>query len=631
MGRFVGIQLKHGKTDVWPDVIDRMLAQIHYRADVIMKQRCGLNVFFSIAYCKNVSASKQIVGFDESKELCVCLDGDVFFNGVDTEAFSSYKVNSDAENLLALYEAYGIDLLRKIDGSYAIAIWDGSANKLVLVRDRIGSKPLFYINTNNGFVFASEIKAILDSELYEKSVNLQALNNFLSYGYVANPYTMFDSIKQVKPGHMLICQNGNIIEKPYWKYSYRHNEQDESETYYKDKFLEIFECSVLKRLKRHPDAGAFLSGGLDTSGVVAVMHKLKRSSFKVFTAGFKEDQYNEIPEAKLLAGHFGLEHHAITVKFDEDFPSLLEKLVWHHDTPFADTSAIPSYYAAKLAKEHVDVVLTGDFPDQLIGGSSHHALALSRELHDSVWKRMLRNSKLNQLVARLPWRAGGNTFFDKAKRFLYRETFSLEEQRIVQNMPIPPLLKRCLYSPDMLEVNKKYDPLNIAKSIYQEVDDAGLLDKLLYFDILSYAPDDLMVKVDRMTQAHGLTAISPFHDLELIEFIATLPTNLKIRGNERKYIMREALRALLPNQTLNKKKQGFAMPIGEWLINNLSDYVRDILLDSRTLNRGYFNKKFMRKMVENFLAGKTDYASGSEAAIISLITLELWHRIFIDK
>ena len=161
--------------------------------------------------------------------------------------------------------------------------------------------------------------------------------------------------------------------------------------------------------------------------------------------------------------------------------------------------------------------------------------------------------------------------------------------------------------------------------------DANLLLNLLYFDILSYAPYDLMVKVDRMTQAHGLTAISPFYDLEFVEFMATVPTHLKIRGTERKYIMREVLRPLLPEQTLNKKKQGFAMPIVEWLINNLSDYVRDVLLDSRTLNRGYFNRKFMRKMVENFLAGKTDYASGSEAAIISLITLELWHRIFIDN
>lgn len=629
MSCIAGIQCFDRNCQADKNLIQLMLDAMRHRTPRSAIISPTKNTVLGVGYREHSDRNKHYQ--NETDQLWVALEGDTFSAEVADSADCNHSCLSDSEMVLQLYRRYGESFVEKLDGSYTIAIWDGSANKLVLVRDRVGSKPLFYTTSSNFILFASEIKAILVSELYEKSVNLQALNNFLSYGYVPNPMTLFESIRQVKPGHMLICKDGNIVEKPYWNFVYRQDEQDESETYYKDKFLEIFECSVLKRLKRHPDAGAFLSGGLDTSGVVAVMHKLKLSSFKVFTAGFEEERYSEIAEAKMLADHFGLEHHTITVKFDNDFPSLLEKLVWHHDTPFADTSAIPSYYAAKLAKEYVDVVLTGDFPDQLIGGSGHHAMALYRQSHDPAWKRMLRNSKLNQLVARLPWSAGESTLSDKIKRFLYRETFSLEEQRIVQNMPIPPLLKRCLYSSDMLKVNKKYDPLNIARDIYQEVDDGSLLDKLLYFDILSYAPDDLMVKVDRMTQAHGLTSISPFHDLEFVEFMATVPTHLKIKGSERKYIMREALRPLLPEQTLNKKKQGFAMPIGDWLINNLSDYVRDILLDSRTLNRGYFNKKFMRKMVNNFLAGKTDYASGSEATIISLTTLELWHRIFIDK
>jgi len=596
----------------------------------ILKKICRVkkDTVFGFRYHNPMDENKMFAS-DDSRRLWVVLDGEGFSDTFNAEA--SGVPNCDAARILSAYAKKGESFVTHFDESCSVAIWDEKEQKLLLVRDRVGSKPLFYARAENTLLFASEIKAILDSDFYKKSVNLRALNYFLSYGYVPNPHTMFHSIEQVKPGHMLICKDGNIVEKPYWKFVYRQDKQDKPEEYYKKNFLKNFEISVSKCLNKHPDAGAFLSGGLDTSGVVAVMHKLKQSPFKVFTAGFKEEQYSEIAEAKLLADHFGLEHHTITVKFDKDFPLLLEKLVWHYDSPFADTSAIPSYYAAKLAKEYVDVVLTGDFPDQLFGGSSHHALALSRELYDPVWKRTLRNKKLNQFVTRFPWRAGKNTFFDKTKRFLYRETFSLEEQRILLSMPISPLLKRCLYSPDMLEVNDKYDPLDIAITLYREAGDVSLLDKLLYFDIHSYAPDDLMVKVDRMTQAHGLTVISPFHDLEFVEFIATVPTHLKIKGSERKYIMREALRPMLPEQTLNKKKQGFAMPIGEWLINNLSDYVCDVLLDSRTLNRGYFNKKFMRNMVDNFLAGKTDYASGSEAAIISLITLELWHRIFIDK
>ena len=628
MSAIAGIFQEESEKSISSKKIDRMLAIMKHRGAACATEASHGKCAFGVC-SDNLSDLAAIFAFNRAQAIWVILVGDIFDTKINEP--SENAPQTDGELVLRLYRTYGTEFVHRIDGSYAIAIYDGQLNELLLIRDRFGSKPLFYTRVENTLLFASEIKAILASGLYKKTVNLRSLNYFLSYGYVPNPDTMFDSIKQVKPGYMLICKDGNIIEKPYWKFTYKQNKQSRPNNYYKEKFLEIFEGAVSKRLKRHPDAGAFLSGGLDTSGVVAVMHKLKQSPFKVFTAGFEEEQYSEIVEAKMLADHFGLEHHTITLQFDKDFSSLLEKLVWNHDAPFADTSAIPSYYAAKLAKEYVDVVLTGDFPDQLIGGSSHHALALYRESHDPAWKKTLRNTKLNQLVARLPWSAGESTLSDKIKRFFYRETFSLEEQRIVQNMPIPHLLKRCLYSPDMLEVAKMYDPLNIAQALYREVGDASLLDKLLYFDIHSYAPDDLMVKVDRMTQAHGLTAISPFHDLEFVEFMATVPAHLKIKGSERKYIMREALRPLLPEQTLNKKKQGFAMPIGEWLVNNLSDYVRDVLLDSRTLNRGYFNKKFMRKMVNNFLAGKTDYASGSEATIISLITLELWHRIFIDK
>ncbi|MCK5503603.1 MAG: hypothetical protein KAJ10_00470, partial [Thermodesulfovibrionia bacterium] len=371
----------------------------------------------------NPMDENRIFASDDSRKLWVVLNGESFSDTFNAEA--SGVSNRDAARILYAYAKKGENFVQYFDGLYSVAIWDEKEQKLLLVRDRVGSKPLFYARAENTLVFASEIKAILDSGLHEKIVNLRALNYFLSYGYVPNPHTMFDSIKQVKPGHMLICKDGNIVEKPYWKFTYKQNKQIKPDNYYKEKFFEIFEGAVLKRLKRHPDAGAFLSGGLDTSAVVSIMHKLKRSPFKVFTAGFKEDQYNEIPEAKMLADYLGLEHHTITVKFDKDFPSLLEKLVWHHDTPFADTSAIPSYYAAKLAKEYVDVVLTGDFPDQLIGGSSHHALALYRESHDPALKKMLRNKKLNMLVAHLPWCAGESTLSDKIKRFLYRETFSL--------------------------------------------------------------------------------------------------------------------------------------------------------------------------------------------------------------
>lgn len=246
---------------------------------------------------------------------------------------------------------------------------------------------------------------------------------------------------------------------------------------------------------------------------------------------------------------------------------------------------------------------------------------------------MLKNKSLpfNRLAGRLEVSAGTTSLKDKVIRAFYRETFSIEDQRVMLSMPIQPYLKGLMLSPQLLGLYKRNDPLYYAKKCFEEVSDKTLLDKILYFDINFYATDNLNVKVHRMCQAHNLRAISPFWDKELVEFSAALPPDLKIRKDSQKFILRESMRTLLPEQTLSKKKQGFAMPIGEWLVRKMQDFVGDTLLDSSTLNRGYFNKKFMRTMVDNFLAGKNDYATGSESTIISLITFELWHRCYIDR
>ena len=609
------------------ELLEAMLETIQHRAPYSQMHNSHEGISFGVRYHHLEKLSGAMV-YDKARDILAIVDGTIL-NYREDYGFKG-QFNNDAEIILKLYKKEGDNFLNNIDGQYAIAIWDGKEKRLLLARDRVGCKPLFYTTFDNGVVFASEIKAILATKLCPKSVDLIALNNFLSYWYVPNPDTLLNSLKQVRPGHLLLIEGGNIIEKSYWKFTYKQDEKDHGEAYYKEKFLEVFINSVSRCIKRYPDCGAFLSGGLDSSSVVAVMHELKQAPFKVFTGGFKEEQYNEIGDAKVVADHLDLDHHSVIVELQKDLPQLLEKIVWYHDAPFVDTSAIPSYFAAKLAKEHVDVVLTGDFPDQLMGGSGHHVAFMSRCQSDPFIYGLLRNKMFNYIVTRMPWSSGSTSTIDRLKRMIYRETFPLEEQRIIMNMPVPELLKRCLYSSEMKKMNRENNPLNYARSLYQEVDDYGLLDKLLYFDTLSYATDDLMVKVDRMTAAHGLIAVSPFHDLELIEFIAALPEKYKMKNFVGKYIMREALRPMLPEYTLNKKKKGFDMPVEEWLVKNNGQYVKEILLDAKTLNRGYFNKVFMARMVEDFLNMKTDYASGSAATIISLLTCELWHRIFVD-
>lgn len=570
----------------------------------------------------------RIIAKDENRQVCVVIDGELTHitaghpNGIGQDF-------SDAQTVLDLYITYGCGFLEYIDGSYAIVIWDGRTEDLVLVRDRVGSRPLFYMQTPQVFGFASEIKGLLASGYCKRTVDLATVNSFLSFGYVPNPKTLFQDIHQVKPGYCLKVSSEKVQEHQYWKFAYHDMPGSLSEAQIQELFWEKLCTAVARRLKRHPDCGAFLSGGLDTSGVVAAMHTLLQHSFKVFTGAFPEKEFDESGDAKVVSDHFGIEHHIVTIQVNE-FHDLLKKLVWHHDAPFADTSAIPSYFTARFARTHVNTLLTGDFPDQVLGGSGHHAKALARQSNDTLVHKLLRSRPARAILSQLPLAAGTTSLPDRVKRFLYRESHSFEEQRHILDMPLPDTLKQWLYSPDMLNTHKNHHPLDLARSIYNACSRDNLLDRLLFFDTLSYAPDDLMVKVERMTMAHGLNALSPFHDREWIEFAACLPANMKIRDLQRKYVMREALRPYLPGYTLEKKKKGFDMPIGEWLIKRYADYVKEILLDGKTLKRGYFKPDFLETLVTNFLSEKTDYATGSDAAIISLLTLELWHRIFID-
>jgi asparagine synthase (glutamine-hydrolysing) len=337
---------------------------------------------------------------------------------------------------------------------------------------------------------------------------------------------------------MLIYEVGRITEKVYWKCKYVYDKPEKSDSYYIDHFCSILKAAISKRINRYPDAGVFLSGSLDSSTVVTIMSELNDQQFKVFTAAFEEKSWNEVNDTKIVDDHLGLKHHIIKIKFKRSFPDLLEKLVWLYDAPFGDTSAIPTYFAAKLAKDHTDTLITGDLPGQLFGGSDHHINIPYREKHDPIWKKILRKKRLNNIIIKLSLRAGEATISDKIKRLLYRETFPLEEQRILLGMPIPPLFKNCLYSAGLLEINKKDDPLESARSLYSEADSEVLLDKLLYFDTLSGAPDGLMVKVERMTAAHGLNVTSPFRDMDFVEFVSALLIHLKVCGENRKYILR---------------------------------------------------------------------------------------------
>ncbi len=564
---------------------------------------------------------------DTDTGMHVIMDGEIY--DVMGDTIDIIEHNTDARILGELYIKHGLHCAEMLDGIYAAAIWEDGPKRLTLLRDRLGVKPLFYYYTKGQVLFASEVKGIVASQKYHPKADPRSVDLFLSYGYIPAPHTLFEGVKQLPPASYARFHGGECEVKRYWRLGELEIDIGDPETRI-DRFEELLRRAVEKRVKRHPDAGAFLSGGLDTGTTVAMRCQVQESPFPVFTAGFREQGYNEIPEAELIAKHFGLPHQTVVVEFENDFMGFLEKLVWHHDGPFADTSAIPSYHVASLARQHVDTVFTGDFPDQMLGGSGHYIKSLVGEASDNDIRRLFRMKPLAHFIRSLPMAAGTAGFMDRLKRAVYRETFSYEEQRVLLDMPAQPLLKRSLYTKDFYDFCRDEDPLELAWQCLDEAPKPSLLDRLLYFDMHYYAPDDLMVKVDRMSCAHGLCTVSPFHDPDLVGFSWGLPPNWKIRGNERKYILRRVAAKYLPMSVLEKKKQGFAMPIGRWLVQKLGNQVEELLCSPNATSRGYFKPHFLRGLVSRFLKGETDYASGSEGLVIALITLEMWHRLFVD-
>ncbi len=621
-----------GLIDLVSDINKTEANKINSSMQKALSQRSGAHAIYSLFVNGFINAGTECKEkgncffSDEETGCIVALDGEIY-NALDDVEKSS---QGDAERIGKWYRDYGEAFVGKLDGVFSFAIWDGKNRKLILARDRFGTKPLYVYRNNDIVLFASEIKALFSSGLYEPQVDLLSVDMFLTYGYIPAPKTMFKDIFQVLPATVVTLSHTEIREKQYWSYGEGIAKNNDPKDY-PEQFEHLLKESIQKRVKRHPDAGCFLSGGLDTGIVVALRAEMQTKKFPVFTLGFHEKEYNEIPEAELVAHKYNLSHFSQQVSFEENFFDLLKKLVWHHDSPFTDTSAIPSYMVAALARECVDTVFTGDFPDQMLGGSGHYMLALENSRRMSICKKLLRDKTVSKFIRSIPSKSATKSIGDRFKRALYRETFPPEMQQILLNMPAPPLFKRALYSQDFRKLCAGHDPLEMAKNSFLECPKTDLLSRMLYFDMSYYAVDDLMVKVDRMSAAHGLCTISPFHDNALAEFAWQLPSSWKIRGNERKYILRRVAAEKLPQQILEKKKQGFAMPINSWLISKLGSEVESLLGSNHSLSRGLFDPVFIKQLLRRFLAGKTDYASGSEGLMIALITLELWYQTYFDN
>lgn len=537
-----------------------------------------------------------------------------------------FKSKSDTEVILHAYEEWGVECLNFFRGMFAFAIWDSNLQRLFLARDRLGKKPLVYFHQNTQFAFASEIKALLQMPEVERNVNHSALHHYLNYQYVPSPDTIFEGIKKLLPAHYLLYdRNGSVKVERYWRLNFSsvtHTDIDSQEI--SERIRTELEESVKFRLISDVPVGAFLSGGVDSSLIVGMMAKLNSTPVKTFSIGFEEKDFDELSYARLVANQFDTEHHEFVVK--PNAIDLLPKLVWHYNEPFADSSAIPTFYVANVTKDFVKVVLTGDAGDENFAGYPRYLrsewVASFTRLPDKLRKDLLPN--LLRTFSALHWREKTlNRLADFVESLSQDQARNYAEQIKIFNAKE----KENIYTESFMECVKGIDPLTFLINKFEESETENLLDSLLYVDINSYLPEDLLVKMDIATMANSLEARVPFLDHKFMEFVASIPSHLKRKGSKTKFILKAAFKDFLPESIFTRKKMGFGVPVSRWFRNELKDYVYEILLDPRTLKRGYFKRESIERLLNDHSHLRYDHSS----KIWALLFLEMWFRVFIDK
>jgi asparagine synthase (glutamine-hydrolysing) len=537
-----------------------------------------------------------------------------------------FKSKSDTEVILHGYEEWGVDCLQRLRGMFAFAIWDSNLQRLFMTRDRLGKKPLVYFYQNGHFAFASEIKALLQVPWIEKKVSGNAIHHYLTYQYIPSPETIFEGINKLPPAHYLLYdRHGNLKIERYWRLNFNsshHVGADLQELM--DRIRIELEESVKLRLISDVPLGAFLSGGVDSSLIVGIMAKLGNNSVKTFSIGFEEKEFDELSYAKLVSNHFSTDHHEFIVK--PNAIEILPKLVWHYNEPFADSSAIPTYYVASMTKDFVKVILTGDAGDENFAGYPRYLrsewVADFTKLPDKLRKDLL--PSLLRMFSTFRWREETlNRLADFVESLSRNQARNYAEQIKVFNAKE----REDIYTKDFKEFVSGTDPLDFLINKFEESKTENLIEQLLYVDMNSYLPEDLLVKVDIATMANSLEARVPFLDHKFMEFIASIPPRLKLKGSKTKFILKTAFKDLLPEAIFNRKKMGFGVPVSRWFRNELKDYIYGILLDSRSLNRGYFTPEGVRRLLEDHVSQHHDHS----AKIWALLILEMWFRVFMDR
>ncbi len=535
-----------------------------------------------------------------------------------------FRSRTDSEVILHLYEDKGEGLLQELRGMFAFGLWDDKKGKLLLARDRLGEKPLAYARMGNDLVFASEIKALFRDTGLVPRVDPKAIFHYLTFQYVPSPMSAFAGVEKIPPAHYLTWQDGVVRLHRYW--SLPHPEGRNPERIQRpEEVLERLEEAVRIRMVSDVAVGAFLSGGLDSSAVVALMSRHAQGSVRTLTVGFPDPGYNESRYARLVSRYLGTDHAEIVV--DMDIREELPKIAWHYDEPFADASAVPTYYLAKAMRSLATVALDGDGGDETLAGYDRYRAARWLGLYGRL-PRTVRDGFIHRVLEALPMRGWERSNWLHRARIFARPGEERLERRYGQWMSHFTADERAsLCTKEFLEEVSDTDPLALMEKHFSGGSAGGdTLQRLLRVDMASYLPDDLLVKTDIASMAHGLEVRAPFLDHHFVEFASRIPSRYKVRRGKGKFILRKALRGVLPPEILARRKMGFSPPLARWIQRDLREMAEELLTSSRARERGYFRGHRVEEILREHLGG----VRNRHHQIWNLMMLELWHRVHVD-
>lgn len=616
----VGIYRFRSREQVLVEEITKMSDTIPYRGPDDSGDFCDKNLGLGhrrLSIIDTSSRSKQPMESTDG-DLVITYNGEVFNYLELKEELEQQGVNfrtgSDTEVILEMFRVYGEKCIDRMIGMFAFAIWDRKQQKLFLARDRMGIKPLYYTLDDQGIIFASEIKAILAAVPQKPTVNMAMFDAYMSVGYTPTENTLFQGIVKLKPGHFMVIEDGQIRTQQYWDLKYDQG-KDLGEEYYIQRTRELLEDAVRLRLRSDVPLGVFLSGGLDSSAVVSIMHKLGAENIKTFSVAWDSGAlYNETPYARQIAKQFNTDHHEYIINPDE-FLDFIPTYIWHMEEPVTEAAAISLYYCAKLAKEHVTVVLSGEGSDEVFGGYPIYKYMQTLEKYRKIpspFRKWLINPLLNLL--------GG-----KWSKYTKLSNLPIEER--YQGVSFyDQALKNSLYTEETHKAVNNHTISDVLDEFYQPTQGNDIQRKMQYLDVKTWLVDDLLIKADRISMAPSLELRVPFLDHRLMEFSGTMPSKYRLKKGITKYIIKKAMEGYLPNEIIHRKKMGFPTPLATLFKGDLQNYSRDIIDSDKFHNRGYFKPMMVRKLLDEHANGTADH----HKVLWQLVVLEEWHRKFID-